>query len=102
MSSIVDSLQAIQANIALAREAAGRSDHICLLAVSKAQSADKIREAYEAGQRTFGENYVQEAVNKQASLTDCAIEWHFIGPIQSNKTQLIAQHFDWVHSVDPH
>lgn len=100
MSSIVDSLQAIQANIAHAQLSAGRNDHICLLAVSKAQSADKIREAYLAGQRTFGENYVQEAVNKQTLLTDCAIEWHFIGPIQSNKTQLIAQHFDWVHSVD--
>jgi pyridoxal phosphate enzyme (YggS family) len=93
-------LQAIQANIAHAQQSAGRNDQICLLAVSKAQSADKVREAYLAGQRTFGENYLQEALNKQALLTDCAIEWHFIGPIQSNKTQLISQHFDWVHSVD--
>jgi PLP dependent protein len=100
MSSIVDSLQAIQANIHQARQSAGRNDNISLLAVSKAQSADKIREAYQAGQHAFGENYLQEALNKQVQLQDCAIDWHFIGPIQSNKTQLIAQHFDWVHSVD--
>ena len=71
-----------------------------LLAVSKAQPAEKLRAAYLAGQRVFGENYVQEAINKQNELKDLHIEWHFIGPIQSNKTQLIAQHFDWVHSVD--
>jgi pyridoxal phosphate enzyme (YggS family) len=59
-----------------------------------------MRLAYEAGQTIFGENYVQEAITKQLQLQDCAIEWHFIGPIQSNKTQLIAQHFAWVHSVD--
>jgi PLP dependent protein len=100
MDTIYDSLQAIQANIAHAKAAANRTDAITLLAVSKAQSAEKIRAAYLAGQRTFGENYVQEAVNKQAQLEDLAIEWHFIGPIQSNKTALIAQHFDWVHSVD--
>jgi PLP dependent protein len=100
MTIIADSLQAIQANIQLAKHAAGRSDEITLLAVSKSQSSDKLRAAYLAGQRTFGENYVQEAINKQAELSDLAIEWHFIGPIQSNKTALIAQHFDWVHSVD--
>jgi pyridoxal phosphate enzyme (YggS family) len=71
-----------------------------LLAVSKAQAAAAIREAYAAGQRQFGENYLQEALDKQAQLSDLAIQWHFIGPIQSNKTQSIAQHFDWVHSVD--
>ena len=100
MVTISDSLQAIQANIRTACVAANRADVVKLLAVSKAQTADKLRMAYLAGQRAFGENYVQEAINKQAELSDCAIEWHFIGPIQSNKTALIAQHFDWVHSVD--
>ena len=100
MTIIADSLQAIQANIREACLAANRIDTVKLLAVSKAQTADKLRAAYLAGQRAFGENYVQEAINKQAELSDCAIEWHFIGPIQSNKTALIAQHFDWVHSVD--
>lgn len=100
MVTIVDSLQAIQATIVAARLTAKRSDNIQLLAVSKSQPAAKLRAAYLAGQRAFGENYVQEAINKQAELNDLAIEWHFIGPIQSNKTALIAQHFDWVHSVD--
>lgn len=93
-------MQAIQASILHAKQVAGRTDEIKLLAVSKAQTANKLREAYLAGQRAFGENYVQEAIAKQKFLQDCKIEWHFIGPIQSNKTQLIAQHFDWVHSVD--
>ena len=100
MSTISDSLQAIQATIIAAKLSAKRTDDVYLLAVSKAQSADKLRTAYLAGQTRFGENYVQEAINKQAELSDLAIEWHFIGPIQSNKTTLIAQHFDWVHSVD--
>jgi PLP dependent protein len=100
MTIIADSLQAIQANIHAALISANRKDHVQLLAVSKAQSEEKLREAYQAGQQTFGENYVQEAINKQQQLSDLSIEWHFIGPIQSNKTQLIAQHFDWVHSVD--
>jgi pyridoxal phosphate enzyme (YggS family) len=100
MTIISDSLQAIQANILAAKDIAKRSDVVHLLAVSKAQSAEKVREAYNAGQRMFGENYLQEAINKQTLLEDCNIEWHFIGPIQSNKTQLIAQHFSWVHSVD--
>ena len=100
MTIIADSLQAIHANITAAERVAGRISHTLLLAVSKAQTADKLRAAYLAGQRAFGENYVQEAITKQAELTDLAIEWHFIGPIQSNKTALIAQHFDWVHSVD--
>ena len=100
MTIIADALQAIQVNIREARILANRDDEVLLLAVSKAQPSEKLREAYLAGQRLFGENYVQEAINKQNELKDCAIEWHFIGPIQSNKTQLIAQHFDWVHSVD--
>jgi PLP dependent protein len=100
MTIIADSLQVIQASILNAKRVACRTDEIKLLAVSKAQPADKLREAYLAGQRAFGENYVQEAIAKQTLLQDCNIEWHFIGPIQSNKTQLIARHFDWVHSVD--
>ncbi|MGU9958067.1 MAG: YggS family pyridoxal phosphate-dependent enzyme [Arenicellales bacterium WSBS_2016_MAG_OTU3] len=71
-----------------------------LLAVSKTWSARHVREVYELGQRTFGENYLHEAKEKQAELTDLDIEWHFIGVIQSNKCRDIAQHFDWVHSVD--
>lgn len=100
MTIIADSLQAIQVKIHAALRSANRHDTVQLLAVSKAQTADKLREAYLSGQRLFGENYVQEAISKQEQLTDLNIEWHFIGPIQSNKTSLIAQHFDWVHSVD--
>lgn len=112
MTIIANSLQAIQANIQAALISANRIDSannslenslnhkVQLLAVSKAQTADKLRDAYLAGQKSFGENYVQEAINKQQELSDLNIEWHFIGPIQSNKTQLIAQHFDWVHSID--
>jgi PLP dependent protein len=100
MVTIVDSLQAIQATIIAAKTSANRIDDVHLLAVSKAQAADKLRTAYLAGQTLFGENYVQEAINKQKELQDCNIVWHFIGPIQSNKTALIAQHFAWVHSVD--
>ena len=100
MTIIANTLQAIQVNIREARLTANRDDEVKLLAVSKSQPADKLREAYVAGQRAFGENYVQEAIIKQTQLKDCSIEWHFIGPIQSNKTHLIAQHFDWVHSVD--
>src|SRR3990167_1982456 len=73
---------------------------VSLLAVSKQQSAEKIRAAYEAGQRAFGENYLQEALEKIQQLSDLDIEWHFVGPIQSNKTRKIATHFHWVHSVD--
>ena len=100
MTIISDSLQVIQASILRAKQVAGRTDEIKLLAVSKAQTADKVREAYIAGQRAFGENYLQETIAKQKLLQDCNIEWHFIGPIQSNKTALIAQHFSWVHSID--
>ena len=100
MVTIVDSLQAIQATIVATSASVNRTDEVKLLAVSKAQTSDKLRTAYTAGQRLFAENYVQEAITKQTELHDLAIEWHFIGPIQSNKTALIAQHFDWVHSVD--
>jgi hypothetical protein len=93
-------LQAILSSIESAKQLAQADQNVQLLAVSKAQAAAAIREAYAAGQRQFGENYLQEALDKQAQLSDLAIQWHFIGPIQSNKTQSIAQHFDWVHSVD--
>jgi pyridoxal phosphate enzyme (YggS family) len=99
-------LQAVQADIKKAvtkrdtEHIVNQTGEVTLLAVSKAQTAEKLREAYEAGQTKFGENYLQEALNKQAELADLNIEWHFIGPIQSNKTQLIAQHFTWVHGVD--
>ncbi len=75
-------------------------DSVRLLAVSKSQSADKVRALYHCGQTRFGENYVTEALKKQARLADLAIEWHFIGPVQSNKTARIAEAFDWVQSVD--
>lgn len=79
----------------------GRSaEEIQLLAVSKTRSADELRTLAALGIRRFGENYLQEALDKQAQLADLALEWHFIGPIQSNKTRPIAEHFDWVHSVD--
>lgn len=100
MTIIADSLQVIQENILNASKMASGQQNVTLLAVSKAQAAEKIREAYDAGQICFGENYLQEAITKQSLLEDCNIEWHFIGPIQSNKTALIAKHFDWVHSVD--
>lgn len=100
MNTFYDSLQAIRARIDQAKAQVGRNDTVQLCAVSKAQSVDKIRLAYDAGQTVFGENYVQEALTKQTQLADCNIEWHFIGPIQSNKTQLIAQNFSWIHSVD--
>ncbi len=73
---------------------------VLLLAVSKTKPAQAIAEAYQAGQRHFGENYCQEALSKQKELGAYDITWHFIGPIQSNKTKLIANHFSWVHSVD--
>lgn len=71
-----------------------------IMAVSKQQPAEKIRQAHEAGLRHFGENYLQEALSKKQALEGLDCQWHFIGPIQSNKTRGIAEHFDWVHSVD--
>lgn len=77
-----------------------QANEIKLLAVSKMQAADQLRMAFDFGQKAFGENYLQEALDKQQQLSDLAIEWHFIGPIQSNKTRDISAHFSWVHSVD--
>ena len=101
MPSIAENLTLIRTNIIQSINArTGGHQEVMLLAVSKAQTSDLLREAYAAGQTCFGENYLQEAINKQAELKDLEIEWHFIGPIQSNKTQSIAQHFEWVHGVD--
>ena len=101
MTTIAERLQAVKARIhAAERKAQRAAGSVSLLAVSKAHPAESLREAFDAGQRLFGENYLQEALNKQQALSDLDIEWHFIGPIQSNKTQPIAQHFSWVHGVD--
>ena len=101
MASIAANLQAVQARIARAAQAAQRSaGDILLLAVSKTIPAERIAEAGAAGQRAFGENHAQEAVEKITVLAALPLEWHFIGPIQSNKTRLIAQHFAWVHSLE--
>jgi hypothetical protein len=100
MTTISNRLQHILATIQSAQASSQFQKTVKLIAVSKAQPAVAIRDAYAAGQTIFGENYLQEALDKQAELTDLAIEWHFIGPIQSNKTQPISQNFAWVHSVD--
>ncbi|MDA1331477.1 MAG: YggS family pyridoxal phosphate-dependent enzyme [Proteobacteria bacterium] len=99
--TISENLLLINAQISKALSRAGRkAESAQLIAVSKKFSADVIREAYQSGQLRFGENYVQEAINKIDTLSDLPLEWHFIGPIQSNKTRQIATKFDWVHSVD--
>ncbi len=118
MTTIAANLQAVRARIARAAQAAGRrADDVVLVAVSKTFPAERIAEAYAAGQRAFGENQAQEAVEKITKLEPpfssrekggnegsgpllLPLEWHFIGPIQSNKTRLIAGHFQWVHSVE--
>lgn len=102
MSSIADNIGTVTRRIQKATLKAGRTPgSVHLLAVSKKQPPDRLRAAYEAGQRAFGESYVQEALDKKEALADLdAMEWHFIGPIQSNKTRQIAGAFDWVHSVD--
>lgn len=100
MTTIANALQAVRQRIALAASAAGRPvASIQLLAVSKTVPAVAVRQAYTAGQRAFAESYVQEAMEKVAALNDLPLRWHFIGPIQSNKARLIAEHFAWVHSV---
>ncbi len=101
MTSIAANLQAVRARIAAACVAAGRpAESVRLLAVSKTWPVTSVREAVAAGQRAFGENYVQEAIDKAAELAGLGLEWHFIGPLQSNKTRLVAENFAWVHSVD--
>jgi len=101
MSTIADNISQVAARIRSAEQATQRAaNSVQLLAVSKTKPAVAVREAYAAGVRDFGENYLQEALGKQRELTDLPLCWHFIGPIQSNKTRDIAQNFAWVHSVD--
>ncbi|HKX93310.1 MAG TPA: YggS family pyridoxal phosphate-dependent enzyme [Methylibium sp.] len=103
MAMIVDNIQEVSARIARACDAAGRPvSSVTLLAVSKTQRPDAVREALDGGQKRFGENYVQEALDKIAALADrrAELEWHLIGPLQSNKTRVVAESFDWVHTID--
>ena len=100
-TSVSANLAQVRKRIELACQAVGRaSDTVKLLAVSKTMPAQAVREAYAAGQLAFGENYIQEGVDKIAALADLPLEWHCIGPIQSNKTKLVAENFAWVHSID--
>ncbi|MFN6962083.1 MAG: YggS family pyridoxal phosphate-dependent enzyme [Rhodocyclaceae bacterium] len=101
MTTISANLQAVKRRIIDACSAAGRDPAtVTLLAVSKTFPAAALRKAHDCGQRAFGESYVQEALAKQAQLADLELEWHFIGPLQSNKTRAVAENFAWVHSVD--
>ena len=101
MTAITSNLQAVNDAIAQAMcMVHRRKESIELLAVSKGVSVIAVREAYQAGQRAFGESYIQEALDKIELLRDLSIQWHFIGPVQSNKTRAIATHFAWVHSID--
>jgi pyridoxal phosphate enzyme (YggS family) len=101
MGSIAENLQAVRGRISSAARDAGRDPGaVRLLAVSKTHAPARIREAYAAGQRAFGENYVQEAEAKMASLADLPLEWHLVGPLQSNKTRIVAERFQWVQSID--
>lgn len=101
MSTIAENIAKVRARIRAASQAFGRElPEIALLAVSKTRPASAIRAAFACGQSDFGENYLQEALNKQAELADLPLVWHFIGPIQSNKTRAIAEHFAWAHTVD--
>lgn len=101
MTTIADNLQSVRKRIAQACAGAQRPvTEVTLLAVSKTFGPEAVREAFAGGQRAFGENYIQEAVEKMALLQDLPLEWHCIGPIQSNKTRLVATHFDWAHTVD--
>lgn len=101
MSTIAENISTLAERIRSAAQAVQRDPaSVGLLAVSKTKPASDLREAYDAGLRDFGENYLQEALGKQVELSDLPLIWHFIGPIQSNKTRAIAENFAWVHSVD--
>lgn len=101
MTTIPDNLQRVRARLQHACHSAGRDPaEVSLLAVSKTFDAAAVQQAYDAGQRAFGENYIQEGVDKIARLRHLPVQWHMIGPIQSNKTRLVAESFDWVHSID--
>lgn len=99
--SPADRLNAVRHRLENAcRESGRRPDEVTLLAVSKTRSADELRALAALGQRCFGENYLQEALGKISALQELELEWHFIGPLQSNKSKPVAEHFAWVHSVD--
>jgi pyridoxal phosphate enzyme (YggS family) len=101
MSETANRLAGVTNRIQRACERAGRDPaEVGLIAVSKRQPVEAIREAFEAGQTAFGENYLQEGLDKQQALADLPINWHFVGPLQSNKTKMAAEHFDWVHTLD--
>ena len=101
MNTISLNIQQVRNRITSACNKSGRDPkEVTLLAVSKTFGPEAVRQAHAAGQVAFGENYIQEAVDKVAALADLPLQWHCIGPIQSNKTRLVAEHFDWVHSVD--
>ena len=101
MATIALNLKAVRARIDGAARSSGRDpSEIVLLAVSKTFPASCVEEAHRAGQRAFGESYAQEAVRKITALAGLELEWHFIGPVQSNKTRAIAEHFHWVHSIE--
>jgi pyridoxal phosphate enzyme (YggS family) len=101
MTTITAKLQTVRDRMAAACHAVGRDPRsVRLLAVSKTFGPEAVAEAHAAGQTAFGENYIQEAVQKMAALQHLPLEWHCIGPIQSNKSRLVAEHFAWVHTVD--
>lgn len=101
MKNLANNLSTVRQKINRLEARYHRADsEVCLLAVSKTRSTDEIRTLANHGQIHFGENYVQEAVNKIAKMSDIEVTWHFIGPIQKNKTKLITEHFSWVHSID--
>ena len=101
MTMIAENLHHVETRMAQACAGAGRPRNaVRLLAVSKTFGADAVAQAHAAGQTAFGENYIQEAVDKILALRHLPLEWHCIGPIQSNKTRLVAEHFDWVHTID--
>ena len=101
MTTIAENLQAVRARISRAAKAARRDDTVTLLAVSKTHPASRVLEAHAAGQQAFGENYVQAALEKMVALSgEMRLEWHLIGPLQSNKTRLAAERFQWVQTVD--
>src|SRR3990167_2758216 len=101
MTTIAANLQDVRERLGAACRAAGRSpSSVQLLAVSKTFGPEVVVQAFEAGQRAFGENYIQEAARKIDALRNLALEWHCIGPIQANKTRVVAQNFDWVQTLD--
>jgi PLP dependent protein len=100
-TTLATQFAAVRSALAGAASAAGRSvDCVTLLAVSKGQPAEAVRRLAGLGQRAFGESYLQEALPKMARLADLALEWHYIGRLQANKTRPVAEHFDWVHGLD--